>query len=80
MQIHVNGELRETAEGTTVSALLFALDVRGDRVAVELNLEILDRSEFPSRVLKAGDRVELMSFIGGGALSGHRLEGDRGRP
>ncbi|MGZ8422024.1 MAG: sulfur carrier protein ThiS [Nitrospira sp.] len=43
------------------------LDIRVDRVAVELNLEILDRSDFDTRGLREGDRVEILSFIGGGA-------------
>jgi thiamine biosynthesis protein ThiS len=37
-------------------------------VAVELNLEILDRATFGQRQLKEGDRVEILSFIGGGSL------------
>jgi hypothetical protein len=36
-------------------------------VAVELNLEIMDRKDFDHRSLKQGDRVEILSFIGGGA-------------
>lgn len=79
MQIQVNGEERETASESTVADLLAALDVRGDQIAVELNLEILDRGEFPTRALREGDRVEIISFIGGGtfcvAVSPHH---DRG--
>ena len=66
MQIHVNGEPRDYAVGLTIADLLSHLDIRGDRVAVELNLEILDRGQFPTRTLKDGDRVEIISFIGGG--------------
>ena len=47
--------------------LLRELDIRTERVAVELNLEILDRKEFELRGLKEGDRLEILSFIGGGA-------------
>jgi thiamine biosynthesis protein ThiS len=46
--------------------LLRELDVKTERVAVELNLEILDRKDFELRSLKEGDRVEILSFIGGG--------------
>ena len=67
MQIQVNGEPKHTATGATVGDLLADLDVRGDRVAVELNLEILDRGEFATRALQDGDRVEIISFIGGGS-------------
>jgi len=67
MTIQVNGESRETGEGQTVAALLQDLDIRADRVAVELNLEILDRNDFQTRGLREGDRLEILSFIGGGA-------------
>ena len=70
MQIQVNGEQREAVSGSTVADLLTALHVAGDRVAVELNLEILDRTEFSTRTLREGDRVEIISFIGGGTPSG----------
>ena len=65
--IQVNGESRGVSEGQTVAALLHELDIRVDRVAVELNLEILDRNDFDTRGLREGDRVEILSFIGGGA-------------
>jgi len=65
--IHVNGVSRGTGEGQTVAGLLRELDIRTDRVAVELNLEILDRNDFETRGLRDGDRVEILSFIGGGA-------------
>ena len=67
MTIQVNGESRGVGEGQTVAALLQDLDIRADRVAVELNLEILDRNDFETRGLREGDRLEIFSFIGGGA-------------
>ena len=55
--------------------LLRELAIKTERVAVELNLEILDRKEFDQRRLKQGDRVEILNFIGGGSsttiLRGH---------
>ena len=66
LQIQVNGESRDCPSGATVGDLLRELDLKTERVAVELNLEILDRREFDRRGLKAGDRVEILSFIGGG--------------
>jgi thiamine biosynthesis protein ThiS len=65
--IQVNGESRGVGDGQTVAALLRELDIRVDRVAVELNLEILDRNDFDIRGLREGDRLEILSFIGGGA-------------
>jgi sulfur carrier protein len=67
MQIQVNGERRDCRAGLTVGDLLRELDIRTERVAVELNLEILDRKELELRGLKEGDRLEILSFIGGGA-------------
>ncbi len=67
MQIQVNGEQRDCRSGLTVGDLLRELDLKQERVAVELNLEILERSDFDRRNLKEGDRVEILSFIGGGA-------------
>ena len=66
IQIHVNGEARDWRNGGTVEELLSDLEIRADRVAVELNLEIVDRREFAQRHLSDGDRVEILSFIGGG--------------
>jgi thiamine biosynthesis protein ThiS len=66
IHIQVNGEQRDCQADTTVGDLLRELGIKTERVAVELNLEILDRKEFDHRSLKPGDRVEILSFIGGG--------------
>lgn len=68
IHIHVNGEARTWRSGATVAELLQDLDIRTERVAVELNLEILDRATFDQRSLKDGDRVEILGFIGGGSF------------
>lgn len=68
IHIHVNGEARTWRSGATVAELLQDLDIRAERVAVELNLEILDRATFDQRSLKDGDRVEILGFIGGGSF------------
>jgi sulfur carrier protein len=67
IQIQVNGEPRGCRADATVGDLLRELSIKAERVAVELNLEILDRKEFDHRSLKPGDRVEILSFIGGGS-------------
>ena len=66
MHIQVNGEASMARDGATIADLLRELQVRPDRVAVELNLEILDRQEFDRRGLREGDRIEIISFMGGG--------------
>ncbi len=68
IHIHVNGEARALRNGATVADLLQDLEFKAERVAVELNLEILDRTNFDHRPLKDGDRVEILGFIGGGSL------------
>lgn len=69
MDIHVNGQPRDVAEGMTVAGLLQDLQLTAGKVAVEVNLEILDRQDFDGWLLNEGDRVEIMSFIGGGTVS-----------
>jgi thiamine biosynthesis protein ThiS len=64
--IQVNGEPRRISGTATVSDLLRELNIKPDRVAVELNLEIVERGAFDTRSLKEGDRIEILSFIGGG--------------
>ena len=68
IHIQVNGEARVSRNGATVADLLRELELKSERVAVELNLEIIDRATFAQRSLKAGDRVQILSFIGGGSL------------
>ena len=62
----VNGESRTLADGTTVAALLAALELGNRRVAVELNQDLGAKSEFASRVIRDGDRLEIVHFVGGG--------------
>jgi thiamine biosynthesis protein ThiS len=65
MIIHVNGEQREVAEGTTVRALIQQARLSPDKVAVELNRRLL-RGDRYDTTLKAGDQVEIVTFVGGG--------------
>ena len=62
----VNGESRTLADGTTVAALLAELELTGRRVAVELNQDLVARQEFGSRVIRDGDKLEIVHFVGGG--------------
>lgn len=66
MQIEVNGEPRDVADGTTVRALLDALALGSQLVAVERNEEIVPRAEHAHAILRAGDRIEIVQFVGGG--------------
>jgi sulfur carrier protein len=64
--ITVNGDAKEIARGTTVAELLRVLNIRDARVAVEVNLDVIRREQRESRVLAVGDKVEIVSFVGGG--------------
>ena len=66
MQIQLNGEQREVPDGLTVSALLAHLGLNPARVAIERNLEILPRAAWQTTSVAAGDRYEIVHFVGGG--------------
>ncbi|WP_271410147.1 sulfur carrier protein ThiS [Pseudomonas sp. Q1-7] len=66
MRIQLNGESYELPEGQTVADLISRLDLAGRRVAVELNLDIVPRSQHAATALRDGDRVEVVHAIGGG--------------
>jgi sulfur carrier protein len=66
MRIQLNGESFELPDGETVAALLTRLELAGRRVAVELNLDIVPRSQHVSTALREGDQVEVVHAIGGG--------------
>ena len=67
MVIQLNGEQRDVEAGITVAGVLQYLGIRLDQVAVEVNLEIMEKGGFEVQILREGDRVEVMSFIGGGS-------------
>ena len=64
--IIVNGETRVAIPGATVVDLLRDLGLDGGRVAVERNLEILPRQKWTETRIEAGDRYEIVQFVGGG--------------
>ena len=66
MRIQLNGEPFELPDGHTVANLLERLDLTGKRVAVELNLDIVPRSQHAATALSEGDQVEVVHAIGGG--------------
>ncbi|MBN1204490.1 MAG: sulfur carrier protein ThiS [Myxococcaceae bacterium] len=66
MTVWVNGEARELPEGTTLAALLELLRVGGPGVAVEVNAEVVRRARHAEHHLHAQDRVEIVTFVGGG--------------
>jgi len=66
MHIVLNGSDREIPENLSAGALLVDLGLGGKRLALEINQEIVPRSSLDTRMLLAGDRVEIVQAIGGG--------------
>ncbi len=66
MQILVNGVEQVIPAGANVLALLKQLDIAPERIAIEINLTVIDRAAYHDRIFCEGDKVEIISFIGGG--------------
>jgi sulfur carrier protein len=66
MNIQVNGKPQEIIAGATVAKLLGELGVTQPHVAVEVNLEVVPRAQHSKTVLCEGDRVEVVTLVGGG--------------
>lgn len=66
MRVLVNGEARELAPGCTVAELVELLGLAGKPVAVERNQALVPRGAQGATVLAEGDRVELVTLVGGG--------------
>jgi thiamine biosynthesis protein ThiS len=66
MRIVLNGREQDVASGATVADLIATSGLAGKRVAIEVNREIVPRSDYAARTLRADDRVEVVHAIGGG--------------
>lgn len=66
MQIVLNGDVIETESGSTVELLLQKLGISRERVAIELNSDILPKSNYKKQLLSEGDKIEIVHFVGGG--------------
>ncbi len=66
MTVSVNGKAREVPEGATVASLVEMLGLSGMRVAVEVNRRLVPRSKYAEEKLRDGDRVEIVTLVGGG--------------
>jgi len=76
MKLHINGEERsfDSPAPFTLAALVDLLGMKSDRVAVELNRDIVPRDRWSVTVLNDGDRLEVVHFVGGGRTGVHRQE------
>jgi thiamine biosynthesis protein ThiS len=68
VKVQINGEEREFPASLSLQALIEELGMKADRVAVELNRNIVARDLWAATVLNDGDRLEIVHFVGGGKL------------
>ena len=66
MKIYVNGEVREVGS-VSLAQLITELDLPVARIAIELNRDVVRRSDWGNTMLKDEDRIEIVHFVGGGA-------------
>ncbi len=66
MRLLINGEEKDFSGVTTLISLVEQLGLKADRLAVELNLDIVPRSSWSETTLKDGDKLEIVHFVGGG--------------
>jgi thiamine biosynthesis protein ThiS len=76
MNLHINGEesafdAEPGGDPFTLASLIESLNMKPDRVAVELNRDIVPRERWPQTPLKDGDHLEIVHFVGGGSLKIH---------
>ena len=65
-KIQLNGDSHEINSGTNINELLNKLKIHTNKVAVEVNGEIVEKNKYPDLILNKDDKVEIVHFIGGG--------------
>lgn len=71
MRVLINGENRELPDRLTVTDLVHTLSLPVTRIAVELNRSIVRRKDWDETILNEDDRIEIVHFVGGGAVAGN---------
>ena len=66
MRIQINGEDREVEENISLPQLVAVLSLKAEQIAIELNHNVVRRAQWEKTLLKVGDRVEIVHFVGGG--------------
>lgn len=67
LRIQINGESREVSEQSTLSELVNELSLPPARIAIELNGEVVRRNDWVNAMVREGDRLEIVHFVGGGS-------------
>jgi thiamine biosynthesis protein ThiS len=70
LRVQVNGEIRELPDELTLDALVRQLAIAPERLAIELNREVVRRARWAETVVRDGDQIEIVHFVGGGSLDG----------
>ena len=65
-KIQLNGDPYEVINGTNLNELLNKLKLQKNKIAIEVNGEIIEKSKYPNLILRRDDKVEVVHFIGGG--------------
>ncbi|HEY1687091.1 MAG TPA: sulfur carrier protein ThiS [Tepidisphaeraceae bacterium] len=65
IQITVNGESRNIPANTSITALLSTMNLKPEKVAIELNRRLVRTAQYETE-LKQGDKIEIVTFVGGG--------------
>jgi len=65
-KIQLNGDPYEINDGTNLNELLNKLKIQKNKVAIEVNGEIIEKNKYPNLILNKGDKVEIVQSIGGG--------------
>ncbi len=66
LNLRINGEDREVVDNLSLKELVTQLDLTPERIAIQLNQNVVRRADWPSTVLKENDQVEVVHFVGGG--------------
>jgi sulfur carrier protein len=66
MNITINGEIKELENEVTLDRLLELFSLASQRIAVELNREVVRRKDWAAILIKDADRIEIVHFVGGG--------------
>jgi thiamine biosynthesis protein ThiS len=68
LRVYVNGESREVQGNPSLAELITELDLPAARIAVEVNREVVRRGEWSNTMLRDEDKIEIVHFVGGGAV------------
>lgn len=69
MIVTINGEEKILDEGLRLTDLIVRLELKAERLAIEVNRQLIRRANWEATRLQDGDKIEIVHFVGGGALA-----------